>query len=65
MFKQILKSINTLEMPTFFEHHHIITVQCTVCTLYIIHVWDFDNPKKSGVLVLLFLRCIVHLFVSQ
>jgi len=66
MFKQILKSINTLEMPTFFEHH-IITVQCTVCKLYTYNsCLEFRQPKKKkGVLVLLFLHCIVHLFVSQ
>lgn len=53
-------------MPTFFEDH-IITVQCTVSTLYIIHTWNFDNQtkKKKWWLVLLFLHCIVHLFVSQ
>jgi len=52
-------------MPIFFKHHNIITVQHTMCALYIIHAWNFDNPpKKSGVLVLLFLHCIVHLFVS-
>lgn len=37
-------------MPTFFEDH-IITVQCTVSTLYIIHTWNFDNQTKKKKMV--------------